>query len=629
MDHVIDWWYKWAASMPADKMSRHPLFNQLYEGHARMLANQEIKQGVTLTAADADRLAQAARRLALKDTRKLVFDIAHRSDVGSAMRFMSPFYAATTEAWQRWARIIADRPQVVGYASQFFNAPISWGWAQDSNGNKIQRDGTVTVWDPDKGKMVQQFVPKGERRVVTRVPKFLINSDIGRSLGLDSVDNQLGKFTISQDSMNMITQGDPWFNPGTGPVVSIPASLLVKDKPKQAEVLRHLGVLPFGPTPGSVGQTIAQQALPAYARNFLTAFDTSDERYQRIKLQIMQKAAYEHANLGKPMPSAKDIADRTRNYWLFSASTAFVQPFATQRNDEYQFYRDQYNALRRKDPLRADEAFLERFGESYFVFAQATSENSGGVPATMRAVELTQKYQGLIAQNPELAALIVGPDGNGPFSPEAYTYQLSVPLIPGGAEMQRTKLSADEAMAENERRRGWAKFTQLQNAVTAQLHSAGFESFEDEGAESFKAMRSGISKVLGDPLLPDGQENPFYNEQWSRDFYTIDPKRYDRLIPALTSIANSDLAQLKNRTDLKRLQEYLGYRRALTATLAARDKAGGSLALKAKSNSDLAIVWGRIVDALVESDTRFGDLYHRYLSRDLGVDLELDEEEEQ
>src|SRR5439155_2838931 len=80
MDNVIDWWYKWAASIPADRMSRHPLFNQLYEGHARSLASQEMKQGVNITQADADRIAETARRLALKDTRKLVFDIAHRTD---------------------------------------------------------------------------------------------------------------------------------------------------------------------------------------------------------------------------------------------------------------------------------------------------------------------------------------------------------------------------------------------------------------------------------------------------------------------------------------------------------------------------------------------------------------------
>lgn len=627
MDHVIDWWYKWAASIPADRMSRHPLFNQLYEGHARSLVSQELKQGVKVSQADADRIAETARRLALKDTRKLVFDIAHRTDAGHMLRFMSPFYAATTEAWQRWARIIADRPQTVGYASMFFNAPISVGWLQDRDGNKINRDGTVTTTD-ENGKLIQRFIPKGERLIIARVPKFLVKSDIGKALGMDSLDNQLKNWKISQDSLHLITQGDPWFNPGTGPVVSIPASLLVKDKPKQAELLRHIGVLPFGPTPGGVGDTVLQQGLPLYARNFLSAWDTSDERYQRIKLQIMQQAAYEHANLGKPMPSAQEIADRTRNYWLFSAATAFVQPAATTRVDKYQFFRDQYNNLRRKNPLTADEEFLDRFGESYFVFAQATTENEGGVPATQKAVELSQKHANVIAKNPELAALIIGPEGNGPFSPEAYAYQLSVPLIPGGAEMQRTRMSADEAMAENQRRLGWAKFTKYNNMVTAQLHKAGFDSFEDEGAEEFKAMRSGIAKLLGDPLMPDGSKNPFYNEEWSRDYFTIDPKRYDRMITGLTAVANSDLAKLKERSDLRRLKEYLGYRRAITTVLAERDKAGGSASLGAKANTDLRLAWRRIVDSLVESDTRFGDLYHRYLSRDMNVDLELEEDEE-
>lgn len=640
-DRVIDWWYKWAASLPADRMSRHPLFNQLYEGHARNLVGQELKQGVKVSQKDADRLAETARRLALKDTRKLVFDIAHRSDAGHMLRFMSPFFAATTEAWQRWARIIADRPQVVGYASMFFNAPLSWGWAQDRDGNKIGRDGMATVVDDKTGKLVQRFVPKGERMIMARVPKFLVTSDIGKALGMDSLDNKAKNWLISQDSMNLITQGDPWFNPGTGPVVSIPASLLVKDKPKWAEMLRHLGVLPFGPTPGGVGETMLQQGLPVYARNFLTAFDTSDERYQRIKLQIMQRAAYEHANMGKPMPSAKEIADQTRNYWLFTAGSAFLQPFATTRQDKYQFYRDQYNNLRRKDPLKADEEFLERFGESYFVFAQATSENEGGVPATMKAVELQKKYADVIAQNPDLAALIIGPEGNGPFSPEAYAYQLTTPLTPGGAEAQRTRMSADEAMAENQRRLGWAKYTQVMNALTAQLESAGFRTFEDEGAEEFKRLKGLVPQLYGSPTLPDGSENPRYIEEWSKDYYSMDSMKYDRLIPGLTAVAYSDLAKNRNRTDLRRLQEYLRVRKAVvtelnrrytvnSAALRARGlKGDAAKSLGAEDNADLAKGWAVFVDSLIESDTRFGDLYHRYLSRDMSVDIEelLSEEE--
>lgn len=617
MDHVVDWWYKWAASIPADRMSRHPLFNQLYEGHAKALASQEMKQGVHLAQSDADRIAETARRLALKDTRKLVFDIAHRTDAGAMLRFMSPFYAATTEAWQRWARIIADRPQTVGYANIFFNAPTSWGWMQDADGNRINRDGTAMVWDDKAKKLVPKLVPKSDRYIMARVPKFIAQGPIGKVWGMDSS----GNWKVSQDSMNLITQGDPWFNPGTGPVVAIPASFLVKDKPKQAELLQHLGVLPYGPTPGGVGQTIAQQMLPGYARNFLTAWDTSDDRYQRIKLQIMQQAAYEHANLGKPMPTAQEIANRTRNYWLWSAASAWSQPFSTQKPDKYQFFRDQYNNLRRKDPMTADEEYLKRFGESHFVFAQATSENGGGVPATMKAVQLEQKYGNLIAKNPDLAALIVGPEGNGPFSPAAYTYQLTTPLVPGGAEMQRTKLSADEAMTENQRRLGWAKYTALMNTVTAQLHSAGFETFEDTGAEPFKQMRSAVAKLYGTPDLPDGNPNPYYNEQWSKDYYSLDPLKYDRMIPGLTAIANSPLAQQKSRSDLRVLQQYLTFRRAVKTELGLRDKSGGSADLAAKANTDLASGWARAVDALVESDTNFGDLFHRYLARDMGVDV--------
>lgn len=620
MDRVIDKWFKVVASMPADRMSRHPLFNQLYEGHAKTLVNQELKQGQKVSLIEADAIAQTARRLALKDTRKLVFDIAHRSDAGHMLRFVSPFFSATTEAWQRWSRIIADRPQVVGYAGNFFNAPAAMGWAQDADGNKIGADGTAI--DPVTGK--KRLVPKGERYIMARVPSFIAEGPVGKAMGM----NRDGGLLISQDSMNIITQGDPWFNPGVGPVVSIPVNEFVKDKPSQGELARKLGILPFGPTAGSplFGNTplgrASDLALPATVKNFLTSFDTTDERYQRVKLQIMQKAAYEHANLGKPMPSSREIADMTRDYWLKSAVWSFTQPAATSRPDEYQFYRDQYNNLRRKDPMTADTEFLNRFGESYFIFAQATSKNKVGAEATKAAVELSKKYEQQLAENPELGALIIGPEGSGPFSPEAYTYQLTHPLVPGGSEMQRTKLSAEEAMKENERRLGWSKFTKMQNAITAQMHSAGFASFSDVGAEEFAAKRGAIAHLYGDPTLPDGTANPYYNEQWSTDFNTFDPKKYDRMIPGLTAVAFSDIADNPNRSDLRTLQTYLNGRQEALAELARRKADGGAGTLKAQSNTDLAGTWSRFVDSLRERDVSFGDLHSRYLSRDLGVDVD-------
>lgn len=630
LDEVIGRWFRLAASLPADRWSRHPLFNQLYEGHLKTLAGQLKKQGAYDTTAEGvEQMATTARRLALRDTRKLVFDIAHRSDAAAALRLISPFMAATTESFQRWGRIIADRPQVVGYANNFYNAPAAKGNMQDADGNDITRDGYAYTIDPTTGKAVKRLVPKSERYIVGRMPKWLVKSPVGVAFG---VEPSSGNFKLSQNSMDLVTQGDPWFHPGIGPIVQVPVNELVKDKPGQAELARHLGILPFGPqNGGAFGTGPAGEAasffMPSTIKNFLTAWDTSDERYQSVKLQIMQRAAYEHAELGKPMPSASQIAKMTRNYWLFSAGSAFLQPMATQKADKYQFYRDQYNALRRINPLTADDEFLKRYGESYFVFAQSQSKNESGIPATKKAVALEKKYGDLIAANPELGALIVGPEGSGPFSPEAYSYQLNHPVTPGSAEMQRTKMSADEAMQENKRRLGWSKFTAVMNGLTATLHNRGLKSFADKGAEDLKATKAAVVQLFGSPTLPDGSANPFYNDAWSKDYNTLDPLKYERLIPGLEKVASSRLATDPNRSDLRVLQTYLVGRQAVTQALAARNKAGGSAVITAKANADLLDAWQHWVDGLVESDTRFGDLHSRYLARDLGYDASLNDME--
>jgi hypothetical protein len=624
-DRVIQHWFNAVATIPANRWSRHPLFNQLYEGHAQALIGQEIKQrgglAMSLDSTLADKVAETARRLALKDTRNLVFDIAHQSDAMAALRMVSPFFSASLEGWQRWARIILDKPQTVGYASKFFNAPLSQGWVQDQDGNTVTPDGMA--YDPVQKKMVP--VPMANRRIVARVPWGLANgvlSPLGTILGADGK----GNINLSQNSMNLVLNGDPWFNPGEGPLVTIPLEEYVKDKPSDSLLARQLGVLPFGVSTASGGVIgrVADETLPRTVKDFLSAFNTSDSRYQQVKLQITQDAYYRHANEGAPMPTAAQISKQVRDYWLFSAASAFMGPVAGQKPDPYAFYRDQYNNLRRTDPSTADTQFLDKYGESLFVFAQSMSKNASGVGATVKAANLEKQFGAQIAANPELAALIIGPEGNGPFSPEAYNYELNTPLIPGGTEMMRTHMSASDAMADNQRRLGWAKYTAVMNGLTAQLYQGGFKTFRDSGAEALDAQRKAYVALYSNPITPDGKANPYYNDAWSRDYSSYDSLKYERLVPGLTSVANSPLAQQANRSDLKVLQQYLQQRANLTIALAARKAAGGSNDLKAASgandNSDLLQQWIQTVQQLVESDVNFGNLYHRYLSRDLGVD---------
>jgi hypothetical protein len=177
-------------------------------------------------------------------------------------------------------------------------------------------------------------------------------------------------------------------------------------------------------------------------------------------------------------------------------------------------------------------------------------------------------------------------------------------------------------MAENQRRLGWAKYIAKMNELTARLHSGGYDSFSDAGAEGLAEEKRAFTRLYSEPTYPDGTPNPYYNAEWAEDFFTFSPKKYDQLIPALTEVARSDLADNPNRSDLRVLQEYLGARQAMLGELASRGAQGGAQTLSAQANSDLASRWAWFVDSLIERDTRFGDLYHRYLSRDLGVDVE-------
>lgn len=621
IDRVMASFYNVAVNIPAKRLSRQPLYNQLYEGHLRTIVAQRKKAGqATTSVADVERVTEVARRLAERDTKSLVFDIAHRSDAAAALRFVSPFFAATTESFQRWARVLADKPETIGYAANFYNAPAYLGAMQDQEGNRIFPDGHIYTIDPKTGQGVRKLVPKGDRFIISRLPDWLIDSPVGVAFG---VERSSGKLTLSQNSMNIVTQGDPWFSPGVGPVVQIPVNEWVKDKPDQAELARQLGVLPFGPASGETAVSrAARQAVPGTLRNFLTAFDTSDYRYQQVKMQIMQRAIYEHEEQSKPMLSAEEISDRARNYWLFSAGSAFLQPMATQRKDAYQFYRDQYNNLRRANPETADQEFLDRFGEEYFIFAQSMSKNVAGIPATKKAVELSKEYADVLAEFPELGSLIIGPEGNGPFSPEAYAYQLNTPLVPGDAESQRRRMTAEEAVDENERRKGWSKFSKFMNYLNYQVQQRGLNTLEDKGAEDLVLMKRAFISMNAEPLGPDGEVNPFYNEQWSKDWFSFDARKYDRMIPALDSAAKKILAKDPERGDMRSLLMYIQGRKAIQAALAQRE----FHSLGARANTALRQGWVSFVGGLTESNTDFEDLHSRYLSRDLGIDI--DEEEE-
>jgi len=155
------------------------------------------------------------------------------------------------------------------------------------------------------------------------------------------------------------------------------------------------------------------------------------------------------------------------------------------------------------------------------------------------------------------------------------------------------------------------------NILNANLKQAGFMSFSDHGAEKFDSMRKGLVAILTSPDI-NGKKNGMYNEQFAKDFLTIDRSKDERIANAMNSIVKErTLIEDPMRSDIRSLATYMDFRNSMKQTLLARSQQGGSADITAKSNADLRLQFSNAAHMLVESDTKFESLYNRWLSRDM------------
>lgn len=647
IDNAIDGWYKLVNSMPTDRLIRNPMANSLYRGHLKDLVKAKGEQNITKLGNDELlRLEDVARRRTVQDIKKFSFSLDHMSRAAWGMRFVSPFFGAKIESFQRWGRVIADRPQTIGHAGTLFNTPMKMGAAYDRDGNKIAGDGTIT--DPLTGE--KKMVPKGDRMWRVQLPSWAAD-------GIEKATGTRPEFTdISIDSLNLTLQDDPVWSPGYGPFVQIPAEKWgqIWGSPEDMQAMRTLGILPMGSTTDASltsGPTWAGATIKAVKRYF-----DSDARNTDATAVMRQMDIEYRMGLRSKPPTFKEARDKANNFSLFKALSRIVVPFSQTYQEALeidqdargvseelkgkllpiQFFLDEYNKMQNAGIPDADQAFLDKYGESFFAFTVAMSRNNTGVSPTLAGVASTVKYKKLLDKiDPDLHALVVGPEGIGPFSQEAYYYQLNTETQDGSGKTQRERMSPREYQVELERRSGWRLFSSMMNKIQANMLEAGYASFDERGAEEFAAQKRGLVALLTqnhvtaeqavalgieNPRGKEFVENPYYNRDWEEDWNTQDRGFYERRILDLTAVANEpDLDPRINpmRADIRGLREYLSVREAVTIELSKRK----SDDLNAKGNADLKGLFRQFVFDISERNIAFAELHNRYLSRDLGVDM--------
>lgn len=614
VDDIIEKGFKLFSTIPNDIMARQPIYLRAQEARMRQLIDQEIsyrtERGISgdLSLEEMNKLLDKSDRLARKDIAQVVYDPT-RTTATEALRFVTPFLGAHIDGLVRWGGLIAEKPQFLTTAGKVYNAPVAAGLVTDQYGRAVSQDGTVEVED-ESGKKHRQFVPLEQRTMILRNP-----SGEKHIKGAGNV--KTGGIRIPISSLNTILPGDPWFNPGTGPYAQVALSEVAKKSPALGDFMQWAKVMPYGQSPGpGIRDEFYDAFTPAYVKDAWDTYNAIDsgtgQSYQDALLAEWQRQSGEHAN-GGPAPDWKKTQHNAKQFMFLDALTNWLSPARTRETPltrtPYQFFVDQWKVMQETAPDKqtAQAQFLQKYGEDYFAFTSSMSK-SVGVQATLPAQHMAEKYGDLIANDPDLAPLIVGDVYNqGKFSNSVYRKQMDQLL--NGVQM-RSKVTALEAIADNKKSLGWLKFNKFAATLDSALIRSGFHSYNQAGAEPFAHAKQQFVSDLA-------AENP----SWYEDFGTTNTTRLHGRIEGMKRLVSDERIQADpiRAMDLGPLALYLQQRDILKAELAKRGSSRlsfGEDGTPEGQNADIGMNLRTLQLYLVNNSLGFGDIYHRYLEND-------------
>lgn len=597
---------RWLSDAPEDQLARHPLYAAVYEQEAKrraeyILADPRITH---VTGADITKMIQnqahAAAGHAVKQT---MFDIATRSDLSEAMRFVSPFIAAWEDTVRKWGKLVADDPSILGKGYAVWNIPNGLGLVVDENGKKVDgRDGFS-----DNHYVLMQWpswVPKVGGKSLDLVPGTSLNR---LTHGIINADNS--DFRLPKQAVNIVLQGG--LQPGFGPLVAYPVGKMQTAMPQMDDVAKLVN--PFGPPDGVWGAL-----APASLKRLSEVVNQQSKAHLQDTEQMFMAMQGQYRNdpekFGNVPPTWEEAAKRANAMGRLKIINNFANPFPMQFDSKFQLYIDSYHALKREEADKnkqhpqgwADDQFIKKFGESFFPLVQSTTKNNAGLMASGEAVNASNKFKGLIskfgvengAPNSTLIRLIVGPEGEGVFNQSAHRWQQSREISPGSGQNFRTNENPQEAAAQADVNLGWYKYRQFMNNLNAMANQDGLKTYADD--QTLKDTRTQFMDNLKKQL-----------PAWRVDWEQMDSGKFQRNLEGLSEIATSNKFGI-DRTDMAGVREYLALRQALDQ----KAQAFGVKATAAEA-APLRQEFTQAVMNLVSQNTQFSEFaFNGFLERD-------------
>jgi hypothetical protein len=532
------------------------------------------QNGSTITADIANKLMNGARLGARKDMQNLLYDVSRFNDLGHTLRFVSPFFNAWFNAASTWSRLFAENPGLIARTYEAKRALWNSPFAINKQTGQPADDNTSL----------------DDLAFVFHAPKAMHGM-----LG--------GLTTIPIDGTKLVspTYIDSIGSPGFGPIVAAPVNAWVKSHPDQVDSPIVKGILN-----GIIDKNSFAAFVPSGVRDaqflaqMLGGRPADTTQVAKTTWSIWQEQYWDYQNGQRVNPPSWSDAQKTAEH--LSMIDLFVNrlmPLGFRPAPSHQMLVDEYRNMQAQDPKNAMQNFYDKFGPSAMVFTQSLTADPSGIPATVGATKAYGKYKSLIDRFPELAGVVIGPEGNGNFDDMAYQWQVAKGL--------RKQLSPQEAADKAMTNLGWAAYGKARAGIQAQMQAKGIKSLNEPAAKQLKAQLSNYVGRFGD------KNDPIYNPQFYANFASFNPNDYQNRISALLTIAqDKGLLASPIRGDVRQLQRYSQLRDAVYSQLQGRK----NKTLTAASNFDLAKFYDGQVADMMNKDTRFAQLYDRYLSRD-------------
>ena len=595
--------FKLLGSMPEDAWARHPLYADLY----RKSLKQRIDSFTALNGRPVKEMAddsvsysemglamRAAHADALRGTKEILFTLDRKTNLATYMKYISPFFSAYENSVKTWAKLAADKPQIINRANLIFTAPNRAGIATDANGNPVP---------VDKASMNDYMW--------VQVPSALKKLPFGIGTGLSSLD-QMG---VQKRSLDVIFQGDT--NIPVGPYVAIPVSEIVKAQPTYEESLKW--AIPFGAERNAV-----TAMLPSWVKKQLTRRGGQDNpQYANTYTLIWQTEQMKRRESGKPPATADEIKKMADAYWNMRTVANLILPVAPQFNSPYKMYIDKWKQYKDTYGKDAQTKYWQDYGDDMFQFTMSLSKNNAGIGATVNDVTNAKKYGDLVAQigdiDPKMIGLVTATGGGAyQFSDAAYKWEQSNVISSNKNLKFRGSNDPAEALRENNVSLGWIKYRQVMSQIDSVMQARGLTSLQQKGAGDLAALK----KTLVSSLSVDANGKP---TDWYKAYSDPNGAKFINVRQTFDAILSNKkfMADHGNDPTWKSVNMYLQIQSEAEKVLRQRKAAGKSGSITSKTNADVAFLLETTANKLKQEDIGFGDLYDRYLSYDPVFDPNL------